>query len=114
MDETVWVRAAYAVSGPDADRMIALLEDSGIPAKRQGGTRDIYTIKSVYGAEIMVPDLELERAQEILKNAVRKEEKNRTSGAGGERKASPRTIISWLVVAAVLAAILLPLIQSRL
>lgn len=114
MDETVWVRAAYAVSGSDADRMIALLEESGIPAKRQGGTRDIYTIKSVYGEEIMVPDLELERAQEILRNAVPGKEKNRTAGDGSDRTVSPRTIISWLVVAAVLAAILLPLIQSRL
>ena len=120
MEETEWIWAAYAVSGADGDRMELLLKGNGIPVKRQGGTRDIYTIKSVYGEEILVQEKDLERAREILRKyhvpaaAVGKRRLEDDGRKEPKKGINLRAVISWLIVAAVLLAILWPVIQSRL
>ena len=106
MEETEWIRAAYAVSGADGDRMELLLKGNGIPVKRQGGTRDIYTIKSVYGEEILVQEKDLERAREILRKyhvpaaAVGKRRLEDDGRKGPKKGINLRAVISWLIVAA--------------
>lgn len=122
-EQTIWVRAAYAVTNKDTDRMIALLEEHGIPARRQGGSRDIYTLKLMYGEEIMVQAEDLERAQELLRQAAAKNsgkkddpeaQNSQERGSDGGEKFPLRAVISWLIVAILLAAVLWPVIQSRM
>ena len=61
------IRASYAATGEDADRMTALLAENGINAVKQGGSRDIYTVGGVFGVELMVDPVDRDRARELLR-----------------------------------------------
>jgi len=39
--KTTWTCAAYAQDAAQAERMLKLLEENGITARKQGGIRDI-------------------------------------------------------------------------
>lgn len=98
------VRAAYAPDRPSAEQMIAVLEQFGIQARKQGGVKDIYRIGGdVMGEEIMVLPEDLDRAREILRQM--------TGDSSPEAKPSRsvRTTVLSLLGAAVLFAVVLAL-----
>ena len=70
--------------------------------------------------EILVQEKDLERAREILRKyhvpaaAVGKRRLEDDGSKGSKKGINLRAVISWLIVAAVLLAILWPVIQSRL
>ena len=101
------IRAAYAASGEDADRMLALLAENGIDAAKQGGSRDIYTVGGVFGVEIMVPADDLDRARELLREMTGDE-----SPAPAPRRFGKKSILSLGL--AVLLLVLLVFLRSLL
>ena len=101
------IRAAYAATGEDADRMTALLAENGINAVKQGGSRDIYTVGGVFGVEIKVDPDDLDRARELIRGMT---------GDDSPAPASPRfgrrTVLSLGI--AVLLLILLVFLRGLL
>lgn len=60
------IHVAYAKDDDDARRMMDALRDAGISASLEGGIRDIYSIGSAEGQEIMTAPEDAERARDII------------------------------------------------
>lgn len=95
------VHLAYAPTQQDADAWISLLEKSGIHAEKGSGIRDLYAIGSPVGIEILVPEEDAPRAQELLKTQI-----HLPDSSGTSPNAAGKTLM-WVVVSVIAIAALL-------
>ncbi|MDO4274178.1 MAG: DUF2007 domain-containing protein [Eubacteriales bacterium] len=68
MDESRLIKITEVTSMAEAEQLIQILEENGIPAFRQGGIMDVYTANSIGGEDIMVSEKDRDRSVEILKD----------------------------------------------
>lgn len=94
------VRLAYAMDKKEAEEMIALLAQSGIPASEGEGIRDLYALGGPMGIEVRVPSDRIDQAAAILKGAG-KAEGSLTDPSQAQPTAGRKTLV-WLLVCAIL------------
>ena len=78
----------------------SLLEKSGIHAEKGSGIRDLYAIGSPVGIEILVPEEDAPRAQELLKTQV-----HLPDSSGTSPNAAGKTLM-WVIVSVIAIAAL--------
>lgn len=107
MSNNNFVKVISSGSTIEAEQIVQLLKQNGIPAYRQSEIMDIYTGNAMMGEDVMVAIKDQDVALKILKDF----QPIKTNTSGYSRKYSKeQRIIGWAVLVIILLFIIVPLI----
>ncbi len=102
------VMLVSAAGRTEAEQILQVLKENGIPAVRKGGVMDVYMGNSITGEEILVSRENLDTAKKILEGF----QPISTSSGGGRRAYSKgQKAIGWILLAvAVVLCVIIPIL----